>query len=219
MKAPAISGTWKPTEQQKTRVRNPCCLARDREGTCSGHSTGHVAQRGCSLCGMCVSDRLTSPRGLGSVGEEWPVPISCPPPPATGAWPAGDAAQNARPGTAFFPVGTLPTRPQRPPAHCRPSPASGSHSSLLFSGVTSQGTHTSTLSKGPPGRRQPGKVPLAGISAALPPSAPALPADGEPGGPGPPSLSQAPITPTPVIYQMFNFGYVTIKTKQLAVPA
>lgn len=28
-----------------------------------------------------------------------------------------------------------------------------------------------------------------------------------------------PITPTPLVYQMFNFGYVTIKIKQLAIPA
>lgn len=31
--------------------------------------------------------------------------------------------------------------------------------------------------------------------------------------------SSLPIRPTPLVYQMFNFGYVTIKIKQLAIPA
>ena len=37
-------------------------------------------------------------------------------------------------------------------------------------------------------------------------------------GPAAPSCS-LPSTATPLVYQMLNFGYVTIKIKQLAIPA
>lgn len=41
-----------------------------------------------------------------------------------------------------------------------------------------------------------------------------------PADPDPASLScSLPTTATPLVYQMLNFGYVTIKIKQLAIPA